>query len=130
LLSTPISDETVNVHDQIPRALEKCIVRRAAKGVNERLHVVITRQVSLDRVYEGRDAQRVACIGYGTGGTSSFTSKRTKKILFSLAARTDGHFLSLWSPREKKLVFELRENRSRAEREILWSLLKSADWHR
>lgn len=43
------------------------MARRAAKGVNERLHVVITRQVSLDRVYEGRDAQRVACIGHRAG---------------------------------------------------------------
>lgn len=54
------------------------MARRAAKGVNERLHVVITRWVSLDRVYEGRDAQRVACIGYRAGVQARSRQKERK----------------------------------------------------
>lgn len=72
------------------------MVRRAAKGVNERLHVVITR-VSLDRVYEGRDAQRVACIGHGAGVHARSRQnewKKKKKFRSSPATRTDGRFLS------------------------------------
>lgn len=55
------------------------MARHAAKGVNERLHVVITRRVSLDRVYEGRDVQRVACIGYGAGVHARSRQNERKK---------------------------------------------------
>jgi len=69
------------------------MARRATKGVNERLHVVITRRVSLDHIYEGRDVQRVVCIGHGAG-VHARSRQNERKILFSPATRTDGRFLS------------------------------------
>lgn len=117
------------------------MARRAAKGVNERLHVVITR-VSPDRVYEGRDAQRVACIGHGAGVHARSRQNERKKNSVPRRQRGQTDVSSLRDHREARSSRSscVRTGREPGRREKFYGpsppprhhpiSSRSADWHR